>query len=63
MKLVRGVKYKLERHFLQCICLLYIYSLSKKPTIVDKNTETNDKFYRKVEFLIYTEMINFRPQS
>ena len=33
------------------------------PTIVDKNNETNDKFYRKVAFLMYTEMVNFRPQS
>ena len=23
----------------------------------------NDKFYRKVAFLMYTEMVNFRPQS
>ena len=33
------------------------------PTIPHKNNETNDKFYRKVEFLTYTEMVNFRPQS
>ena len=32
-------------------------------TIRQKNIETNDKFYRKVAFLMYTEMINFRPQS
>ena len=32
-------------------------------TIVDKNNDTNDKFYPKVEFLMYTEMFNFRPQS
>ena len=30
---------------------------------MDKNNEKNDKFYRKVAFLIYTEMVNFRPQS
>ena len=34
-----------------------------KATIVDKNNETNDKFYRKVAFLMYTEIVNFRPQS
>ena len=25
--------------------------------------ETNDKCYRKVAFIIYTEIVNFRPQS
>ena len=33
------------------------------PTIPHKNFETNNKFYRKVAFLMYTEMVNFRPQS
>ena len=33
------------------------------PTIPHKNNETNDKFYRKVAFLMYTEMVNFRPES
>ena len=32
-------------------------------TTMDKNNEKNDKFYRKVAFLMYTEMVNFRPQS
>ena len=32
-------------------------------TAMDKNNEKNDKFYRKVTFLMYTEMVNFRPQS
>ena len=32
-------------------------------TIPYKNIETNDKFYRKVAFLMYTKMVNFRPQS
>ena len=32
-------------------------------TIVDKNNETNHKIYRKVPFLMYTEMVKFRPQS
>ena len=29
--------------------------------IPHKNIETNEKFYRKVAFLMYTEMVNFRP--
>ena len=33
------------------------------PTTIRKNNETNDKFYRKVAFLMYTEMVNFTPQS
>ena len=37
--------------------------LSNGSTIVDKNNETNDKFYRKVTFLMYTELFNFRPQT
>ena len=32
-------------------------------TIPQKNIETNDIFYRKVALLMYTEMVNFRPQS
>ena len=32
-------------------------------TTTHKINETNDKFYRKVEFLMYTEMVNFTPQS
>ena len=32
-------------------------------TIMDKNNGTNDdKFYRKVAFLMYTGIVNFRPQ-
>ena len=34
-----------------------------QPTIPHKNNETNDKFYRKVAFIMYTEMGYFRPQS
>ena len=30
---------------------------------MDKNNETNDKIYRKVAFIMYTEMVNFRPQQ
>ena len=32
-------------------------------TTIHKNDETNDKFYRKVAFLMYTEMVHFTPQS
>ena len=28
-----------------------------------KNNEKNDKFYRKVASLMYTEIVNFMPQS
>ena len=34
-----------------------------KPTIMCTNNEKNDQFYRKVAFLMYSERINFRPQS
>ena len=34
-----------------------------KSTIMFKNNEKNDKFYRKVASLMYTEMVNFMPQS
>ena len=33
------------------------------PSIVVKNNETNDKFYRKVAFPRYTESVKFRSQS
>ena len=32
-------------------------------TIIHKNNETNDQFYRKVAFLTYTESVKFRSQS
>ena len=32
-------------------------------TIMLKNNEKNDKFYRKVASLMYTEIVNFMPQS
>ena len=32
-------------------------------TSIHRNNGTNDKFYRKVAFLMYTEMFNFKPQS
>ena len=48
-------------------CYSYVMSMLKAmktiSTIPHKNIETNDKFYRKVAFLMYTEMVNFRPQS
>ena len=34
-----------------------------RATIMCKNNEKNDIFYRKVAFLMYTELVNFRPQS
>ena len=36
---------------------------SRDTTSIHKNNETNDKFYRKVAFLMYTEMVNLTPQS
>ena len=41
----------------------YKKSKSVITTIVYKNNGTNDKVYRKVAILMYTEMFNFRPQS
>ena len=32
-------------------------------TTTHKNNETNDKFYHKVAFLMYTEMVNFTLKS
>ena len=40
-----------------------VLAASFKATTIHKNNETNDKFYRKVAFLMYTEMVNFTPQS
>ena len=31
-------------------------------TSMDKNNENNDKFYRKAAYVMYTEIVNFRPQ-
>ena len=49
------------------ICLLYCSIHNKhiptRPTIFHQNNETNDKFYRKITFLIYTEVVNFRPKT
>ena len=33
------------------------------PTIMCTNNEKNNQFYRKVAFLMYSERVNFRPQS
>ena len=38
-------------------------SIRVNPTIIHKNNETNDKFYRKVAFLTYTDSVKFRSQS
>ena len=40
-----------------------LYILWVSATSVDKNNGTNDKFYRKVAILMYTQMFNLRPQS
>ena len=37
--------------------------LRQATTIVVKNNETNDKFYRKVTFPRYTESVKFMSQS
>ena len=34
-----------------------------RATIMCTNNEKNDQFYRKVAFLMYSERVNFRPQS
>ena len=34
-----------------------------RTTIMCTNNEKNDQFYRKVAFLMYSERVNFRPQS
>ena len=39
------------------------YTIFPELTIPHKNNETNNKFYRKVAFLMYTETVNFMPQS
>ena len=47
-----------------CAALDWQYAeLPSSATSIHKNNETNDKFYRKVAFLMYTEMVNFKPQS
>ena len=56
-----------RRFWLSCYLYIYILNGWEKfvyiATIPHKNIETNDKFYRKVAFLMYTEMVDFRPQS
>ena len=37
--------------------------ICEKATIMCTNNEKNDQFYRKVAFLMYSERVNFRPQS
>ena len=37
--------------------------IGKTYTIMCTNNEKNDQFYRKVAFLMYSERVNFRPQS
>ena len=63
----RNQTYKLQtKHKTKWLKALSKYKckiLSYVPTIPHKDNETNEKFYRKVAFLMYTEMVNFRPQS
>ena len=40
-----------------------IRSQSYGHTIMCTNNEKSDQFYRKVAFLMYSERVNFRPQS
>ena len=41
-----------------------LYSEQKaQSAIMCTNNEKNDQFYRKVAFLMYSERVNFRPQS
>ena len=42
---------------------LFMQSHCVTAAIIHNNNETNDKFYRTVAFIVYTEMVNFRPQS
>ena len=46
-----------------CFASLANFEHLKNATTTHKNNETNDKFYRKVAFLMYTEMVNFTPQN
>ena len=56
-------KLSINQRLLLYLAILSSELLTSKPTIPHKNIETNDKFYRKVAFLMYTEMVNFMPQS
>ena len=51
-----------NRFIIQIACNI-VYNITPITTIPHKNNETNDKFYRKVAFPTYAEMVNFRPQS
>ena len=56
-----------SKHFWKCFHFEKWFDftavLKRRPAIMCKNNEKNDKFYRKVAILMYTEMVNFRPQS
>ena len=52
--------------FIKCyrrVLFLSLTHFTAVSTIIHKNNETNEKFYWKVTFLMYTEMVNFRPES
>ena len=40
-----------------------IYEVNSDATIIHKNNGTDDKVYREVAFLTYTESVKFRSQS
>ena len=57
LKLKRQMqKFKKSMSFYTSFPLLHLQSFTK-------NNDTNSKFSRKVTFLMYTEMVNFRSQS
>ena len=51
------------RHGQNIFYLLDVFNYIDTYNPTQKNIGTNDKFYRKAAFLMYTEMVNFRPQS
>ena len=62
---VFSLDFELSQVVLQYMChpLEATFLDNVTSTIPQINIETNDKFYRKAAFLMYTEMVNFRPQS
>ena len=54
-----GLKYwNISEFDIRMLCYHSKYKF--ETTIPHKNIETNDKFYRKVAFLMYTEMVTLR---
>ena len=50
-------------NFQACFFPFCVSQWNTLATIVVKNNETNDKFYRKVAFPRYTESVKFMSQS